>query len=60
MVKQISIVLETNEDFDELELVGEMKKFLYDFRVEIVGTHIKVLKPVEKKYGKDIQSNPRY
>jgi len=45
MKKQISIVLESNEEFDELDFVKNIKNFLYDFEeVKLVGTHIKILK----------------
>lgn len=42
--KQISIVLETDENFDELGLIAEIKKFLSSFhQVNLVGTHTKIL-----------------
>jgi hypothetical protein len=50
MKKQISIVLESDEGFDELELLTELKKFMKNFsEVKIVGTHTKVLKPFIKR-----------
>jgi hypothetical protein len=42
--KQISVVLETDNNFDELSLVSDLKKFLYNYDVSIVGTHIKTIK----------------
>jgi len=45
MKKQISIVLESDGEFDELDFMKKMKNFLYDFEeVKLVGTHTKLLK----------------
>ena len=59
MKKQISIVLETKEEFEELDLISDLKKFLSKFEgVKIVGTHTKVLGPMEKRgYEKNIQGH---
>jgi hypothetical protein len=62
-IKQISIVLESNEEFDELDLIGNFKIFLedYDDNVKIVGTHTKILKPIGKRgNGQDTKSYSRY
>lgn len=62
MKKQVSIVLETDDKFDDLELLAKLRKFLNDFKgVKIVGTHTKVLKPLIKRENeKNIQNNPHY
>ena len=59
MKKQISIVLETKEEFEELDLISDLKKFISAFdNVKIIGTHVKVLKPMGKRgYEKDIQNH---
>jgi hypothetical protein len=44
--KQISIVLEADENFDELGLMMRLKDFLASFKkVNWMGTHVKILKP---------------
>jgi len=60
--KQISIVLETHEFFDELEFMSAIRGFVEKFEsIKIVGTHIKILKPIEKRGNeKNIQNNNRY
>ena len=58
--KQISLVLETRKNFDELEMIVKIKKFIEGFKdVEVVGTHIKVFKnPIDKRGNeKNIQGH---
>lgn len=44
--KQISIVLEADENFDELGLMMRLKDFFMSFKkVSWIGTHVKILKP---------------
>lgn len=42
--KQMSIVLEADNSFDELFFLGLLKSFIYDYDVQIVGTHVKIIK----------------
>ena len=42
--KQMSIVLEADNSFDELVLMKNLKDFLYNYDVRIVGTHVKIIK----------------
>jgi hypothetical protein len=43
-VKQISIVLEAKEDFDEIEFLTQTKKFINSYKfIKIKGTHIKII-----------------
>lgn len=42
--KQMSIVLEADNDFNELKLIADLKNFLYGYDVQIVGTHVKTIK----------------
>ena len=42
--KQMSIVLEADNDFDELTLIKSLKDFLNKYDVQIIGTHVKTIK----------------
>jgi len=42
--KQMSIVLEADDDFDELKFIKDFKVFIFNYDVHIVGTHVKTIK----------------
>lgn len=46
--KQISIVLETSIDFDELNLIRDFNKFLSKYpEIQLTGTHVKKMEKRE-------------
>lgn len=46
MLKQISIVYEAKEEYDETQLLNDLKKFVFkkEYPIKLVGTHIKIIK----------------
>lgn len=47
-MKQISIVLEVDESYDDLVLLADVRNYLLKFReVRHTGTHVKIVKDKE-------------
>jgi len=48
-VKQISLVLEAEEDFDEFNFIYKFKEFIENVTgIELQATHSKILKPFNR------------